>query len=302
MAETHIDSEALAGAIAFAAQSGTAQLMVIQAGEVLADEVFVPDPVDAYAVQKGLVAVLLGMAADRGLVDFDAPVSAYLGAGWTQLSESEEAKLTIHAVLSMTTGVDNMLRPLGEVGVSWRYDNVSYNYLKTVLEVVTDRTLSEVTADWLCDPLGMSSTRWVDRPVERPDGRPITGLLSTARDLARFGSFILAGGEGIAPRGYIEKLGNPGSSENPSWGRCWWNNDQVHHRLPRRESEVRRGPPVPDAPPDMIMARGAIENRLCVVPSLDLVVARTTAPVVLGERPTPFDQPFWQLLIAGARR
>lgn len=52
----------------------------------------------------------------------------------------------------------------------------------------------------------------------------------------------------------------------------------------------------PEAPADMIAARGALENYLFVVPSLDLVVARTARLVGEGRRPERFDGPIWSLL------
>ena len=280
--------------------TGTSQLVIARRGELVVDVVVDPQPVDVYAVQKGLVSAMFGIAEERGLLLLDDAVSATLGAGWTQLPRVAEERLTIRRVLDMTTGMDDELRPLGEVGATWRYNNIAYNYLKTVLETVTDRTLAEVTDEWLLEPLGMAATRWVERAVFRPDGRPVTGLLSTARDLIRFGAMVLAGGDGIVPSDHVASFGRPGSDENPAWGLCWWSNDQPCHRLPGRESERRDGSLIPDAPADMIVARGAIENRLYVVPSLDLVVAHTATPVG-GERPPPFDHPFWEVL-TGANR
>ncbi|MDJ0770116.1 MAG: serine hydrolase domain-containing protein [Ilumatobacter sp.] len=294
--ERSVSDVAVARAVAFAAEAGTAQLVIVRSGDVVVDEVDEAEPVDVFAVQKGLVSVMFGIAEERELLHLDDPVSDFLGVGWTRLPRASEARLTIGTVLDMTTGMDDELRPLGEVGVSWRYDNVAYNYLKTVLEIVTGTSLSEVTRAWLFEPLGMDSTSWVERPVLRPDGRPITGLLSTARDLARFGAMVLAGGNGVAPSAYLGSLGRPGSGENPAWGLCWWNNDQRHHRLPRAESKVQHGSVTPQAPADMIAARGAMENHLYVVPSLDLVVARTAKPVRRGRSPVSFDRSFWEVL------
>ena len=276
-------------------EAGTAQLVIAHRGEVVVEEVVDAEPVDVYAVQKGLVSVMFGIAEECGLLRLDDPVGDVLGAGWTELPSADETRLTIRTVLDMTTGMDDGLRPHGDVGVSWRYNNIAYNYLKTALEIVTGRSMDDVTRDWISAPLGMVATGWVERPVLRPDGKPVTGLLSTAGDLARFGAMVLAGGNGVAPSDDLASLGRPGSEENPAWGRCWWNNDQQHHRLPGREADVRIGPLVPAAPADMIAARGALENRLYVVPSLDLVVAHTAKPVG-GERPPPFDRPFWELL------
>ena len=46
----------------------------------------------------------------------------------------------------------------------------------------------------------------------------------------------------------------------------------------------------------MIVARGALENALYVVPSLDLVVARTAVPVRRPPGAPSFDREFWRLL------
>lgn len=291
-----VSEASLTSAVAFAAEAGSAQLTIARDGDVLVDETYDAEPVDVYAVQKALVSVMFGIAEARQLLHLDDPVSDYLGPGWTQLPRTAEPTLSIRRVLNMTTGLDDELRPLGDVGVSWRYNNVAYNYLKTALELVTDMSMNEVTRAWLLEPLGMSSTSWVDREVFRPDGRPITGLLSTASDLALFGSMVLAGGHGVAPRDFLGSLGQPGSDENPAWGLCWWNNNQPLHRLPRMESDVQHGAVTPEAPDDMIAARGALQNRLYLVPSLSLVVARTAALADHGDRPVPFDGPFWTSL------
>ena len=292
-----LDDAALARAVDFAREADTAQLTIAHRGEVVVELADDPDPLDVFAVQKVLVSAMCAIAEDRDLLRLDDPVADHLGTGWTQLDPGAEQRLTIERVLDMTTGVDQELRPLGEVGVSWRYDNVSYNYLKTLLEIVSGRSMSELTEGWLLGPLGMTSTRWVERQVTRPDGRAITGMLSTSSDLARYGALVLAGGGDLVPAGHIARIGRPGSDENPSWGLCWWNNDQDHHRLPGSEGAVRPGPTVPAAPADLLLARGAMENRLYVVPSMELVVARTFRAVSRDQRPVRFDQPFWELLL-----
>ena len=46
-----------------------------------------------------------GIAADRGVLDLDAPVSTCLNAGWTNATCDEEAAITIRHLLSMTSGL-----------------------------------------------------------------------------------------------------------------------------------------------------------------------------------------------------
>lgn len=254
-----------------------------------------PDPVDVYAVQKGIVAVLVGMAEHRGLLSITDPVSDHLGAGWTAMEGTDEARVTIETVLTMTTGMDDRLGPLGRTNESWRYDNTSYNHLKRVLQRRSGLDLQQLSDEWLLGPLGMTDTRWVDRGRDLPDGTPITGLLSTAEDLAAFGAMVLDGGRGLVPEAHLATLARPGSAENPAWGRCWWNNSSPHHLLPRREEIQRRGPILPHGPDDLIAARGAAENFLHIVPSLDLVLARTSDRSPRAA-PTNVESKLWELL------
>jgi hypothetical protein len=82
-----------------------------------------------------------------------------------------------------------------------------------------------------------------------------------------------------------------------------------------REEKLIQGVPNPQAPADMISARGAFENVLNIVPSMQLIVARTAKertrvaakvnetqgrPTQKGEakatKPAPFERTFWELL------
>ena len=82
-----------------------------------------------------------------------------------------------------------------------------------------------------------------------------------------------------------------------------------------REEKLIQGVPNPLAPADMISARGAFENVLNIVPSMQLIVARTAkerirAPASVNEtsagprqeseakatKPAPFERTFWELL------
>ncbi len=273
---------------------GTAQLVVVLGGERVYAEAFDPSPVDVFAVQKGLVALLFGIAAEAGLVDLDDPINHHLEPGWTRLGPSDEAMLTVRTLLSMTTGMSDDLSAEGVINRTWRYNNVAYNYLKKILCQHTDLTLNELTEQWLAAPLGMQATRWIEREQRLPDGRPLTGLASTADDQAMLGHLVLERGRDIVPAWFIEEMTRPGSEENPAWGLCWWNNRANRFMVPMR-SGTREGPIVPAAPDDLIAARGAGENGLYIVPSLDLIVARTAAPGAGAVRGS-FERPLWELL------
>jgi CubicO group peptidase (beta-lactamase class C family) len=162
---------------------------------------------------------------------------------------------------------------------------------------VTGDDIGVMTKHWLTGPLGMSDTSWRQRPWVAPgmDASSI-GLCTTARDLARLGELMLAGGvwrgRRIVSRGYVEAAVTPSQSLNMAYGLLWWLNGR----------SLRTGPGMSDraladaAPSDMYAAQGALGRKVYVVPSLALVVVR------LGDAPDDdFNQRFWELLTAAAR-
>lgn len=299
------DPQGLARVVAFAASHDTAQLVIRHKAGVLAAADFVHQPLDVFAVQKGLVAILVGMAQEKGYLEVWDHINHHLHPEWTCLSPWDEAKLSIETLLTMTTGMDDELRLQGEINKDWRYNNIAYGYLKLLLEQATGMPLAAITEAWLLQPLGMVQTRWQAREQLLPDGTPITALHTTAADLANLGLMILQRGEfnGSTVFGeafFLDEMLKPGSAANPAWGWLWWNNNQTHFRLPataKRPDRLYAGAPVPTAPADLFVARGLGENFLAIVPSLDLVVARTAGPAARSE-PLAFEGEFWRLLMA----
>ena len=140
----------------FAQSAGSAQLMIKHSAGLLIDAKFEAQPVDVFAVQKGLVAILVGMAQEKGFLEIYDHINHHLEPEWTQLSPWDEAKLNVETLLTMTTGMDDALGLCGEINKTWRYNNVAYGYLKQLLEQSTGKTLSVLTDEWLMQPLGMS--------------------------------------------------------------------------------------------------------------------------------------------------
>ncbi|MCB1644070.1 MAG: serine hydrolase [Pseudomonadales bacterium] len=286
----------LAAIRTLAEETGTAQLCIVQGGEVLLDEAWHAQAVDVFAVQKGVLALLMGIAEEKYLIELVDHINHHIDPEWTLLSPWDEAKLSIEIMLAMTTGMDDELRLNGEIGKTWRYNNVAYNYLKKALCEQSGLSLNELSSQWLFEPLGLATTHWVEREHTLPDGRHFTALMSTARDLATIGEMVLSGGmwqgQPLVPGYFLEQMSKPASEENPAWGYLWWNNDQSHFMLPMKEPRRFEGAPLPEAPADLIAARGAWHNSLSVVPSLELVIARTAQP----ESARSFDGSFWHLL------
>ena len=289
----------LDGVERLARQTPTAQLILWQDGKIRLDIEMVETPVDVYAVQKGLVSLLFAIAEEKYLLDIPDCVNHHLPPEWTNLNPWDEAKLTIEGVLNMVTGMDDDLNALGTIDETWRYNNVAYNYLKKILEAHTELSLQEVTRQWLLEPLGMTRTEWQQRDALLPDGTPFTGLESTARDLLELVKLVLENGRDLVPAHYIESLNEPGPAENPAWNRCWWNNHSDFFRLPFREEKVIKGPIMQGLPSDALAARGAHYNLLLVVPSQQMILARTALPVEAGANPPQFERALWEILGSG---
>ena len=298
---TELTEESLSRAVEFARANDSAQLVIMHAGETILNTLFDPAPVDVFAIQTGLLSLLVGIAEEKYFLEPCDAVNHHLAPEWTNLSPWTEASLTIERLLCMTTGMDDELNELGTVGETWRYNHTAYDYLKKILTLHTGMSLHELSADWLFGPLGMTDTRWIDRPQLLPDGTPFSGLTSTASDLAKVGQLVLDNGNhkgsNIVPRHYLGQMTAPGSEENPAWGYCWWNNNQGHHRQPLAEHKITEGTILPQAPTDLVAVRGLLDNGLYVIPSLQLVVARTALPNISKEPPEGFEQPFWELLL-----
>jgi CubicO group peptidase (beta-lactamase class C family) len=301
-ARADLSQKAIDSACEYAQLANTRQLVVLHAGRIVVERYFACSPhdrEDVFAVQKSVFALLLGAAVDRGMIGVDAPLHDYLPPGWTKLDQGNELSLTVRHILTMTTGMDDTLAPCGEIGVTWRYNNAAYGYLKGALCALAGQNLNELTHDWLGWTLGLEQSLWTDRIATLPDGRPITALLMNARDMGRFGLVMLAAGafdrrRVIEDVSYLRACLQPGSGANPAWGYLWWLNGQSHYMLPYSE-RVFGGPIVPEMPEDLIAARGAQDQRIIIIPSRSLVIARLggAAPKAAGR----FDYEFLKRLL-----
>jgi CubicO group peptidase (beta-lactamase class C family) len=256
---------------------------------------------DVASIQKSVVAFLMTMARERGLVDYDRPVSDYLGSGWSIALPEQEAVVTVRHLMSMSSGLNKHLTFYAPAGTKWHYNTSAYSLLTRILPKVTGKDLQTLTAEWLLSPTGMRETSWVDRPWAKRARRPANtvGLTTSARDMARFGILILAGGSWngrplLKDPALLQEMLSPSQKMNPNYAQLWWLNGTPTQSVHRPEMAL----PVPTAPADMIQARGALGRKIYIVPSLSLVVAR------LGDQPSGeswqrlFDRELWRLLMA----
>ncbi|MFN3585642.1 serine hydrolase domain-containing protein [Phenylobacterium sp.] len=251
---------------------------------------------DVASLQKSVVAMLTAIAVDKGLLDVEKPVSAYLGPGWSKASPDQEARIRVIHVLTMSSGLDEGFAFVAEPGTVFLYNTPVYAVTQRVLEAAARRPLAEITRDWLTGPAGMADTAWRPRPAAFGDvGNPV-GLVTTPGDLAKLGQLVLdrgraADGTRVVSETSLADLFRP-SPSNPAYGRLWWLNGSDHAiRAPARRAD---GPLIPTAPPDLAAALGALDRKLYISPGRRLVVVR------LGQAAPDkaFDANLWRLLSA----
>jgi CubicO group peptidase (beta-lactamase class C family) len=169
----------------------------------------------SYSTTKGVASTLLHVLADRGLVDYDAPVAAY----WPEFGAAGKAEITVRQVLCHEAGlyrirdmvdhahrlldwehmVDALARsqPCHAPGATHAYHGWTYGWLVgEIVRRVTGRSFAEALASELADPLGLDGC-FVGLPAEQMHRR---AQLIQARRIAlpRGGGLIPTVGRGVA--------------------------------------------------------------------------------------------------------
>lgn len=226
---------------------------------------------------KTLTAFLIGKAQEDGLLTINDSTSQYLGSGWTSAPANKESLITIKHQLQMTTGLDYQVADLdctadtcllyrADAGSQWYYHNAPYLLLRDVLQTATNRGLNNYTQQVLAGSIGFRGI-WLDNLY-----------ISNARQMARFGLLLLSEGQWngnvvLGDTAYFRQMTSPSQNLNPAYGYLTWLNGQgsfIQPGLPWSFS----GMIIPSAPADLYMAAGKNDQRIYVVPSLDMVVVR----------------------------
>ena len=254
---------------------------------------------DVASQQKSFIAILAAVAADKSLIDVYRPVSDYIGEGWSKATAEQEKRIRVIHILQMNSGLDEKFAYAAPAGTQFFYNTPVYAVSKQILTRASKLSLEQLTHDWLTAPAGMTETNWRQRPAALAGVGNNTALVTSPRDTARFGQMILNGG--VAPNGTrivsadgLKAVFVP-SPTNAAYGRLWWlNGGGEYVRVDgRRDSD----PLIPAAPADLVAAFGFLDRRLYIVPSLDLVVARTGADAPDAD----FDQQLWLRLARAVR-
>ncbi|MBV6654858.1 MAG: beta-lactamase family protein, partial [Mameliella sp.] len=300
-------SEKIDSLLAFVESKDTKSFIVLKDGKIVLEEYFGTYSQDSIwywaSAGKSLMAVMVGLAQEDGYINISDPVSDYMGTGWTECPPDKEALITIRNQITMTTGLDDAVEEnssnscfepdcfqyLTDAGSRWAYHNAPYRFTQEIVESVTGVNLSIYTRIRLGNPIGMKGA-WFGNVY-----------YSEARDMARFGLFMLA--EGVwngnvimADADYYNAMITPSQELNQSYGYLWWLNGQPSFMLPATQL-VLNGSIISNAPEDMYAALGKNDQKIYVVPSQGLVIIRqgnNAGPVAAAA--SSFDNQLWARL------
>jgi len=297
------DTTKLNAAFDYAGTKNTYGLIVLQNGRIVKEQYWNNWTKDTRyyiaSAGKSVVAFLMGIAQQNGLLNINDKTSQYIGNGWTSLTLAKENLITLQNNLTMTTGLDDgvadpdcedpaCLTYVADAGTRWAYHNAPYRLLQTVIANASGQTFNQFCSTELYNKIGMSRSFWYNNV-----------MWCTTREAAKFGSLILNKGKWdnnslLTDSSYFQSMVNTSQSLNKSYGYLWWLNGKSSFMVPTSQL-VFNGFMAPDAPADMIMALGKDDKKIYVIPSLNIVAVRlgdAAGNLTLG--PSSFDNEFWQ--------
>jgi CubicO group peptidase (beta-lactamase class C family) len=245
---------------------------------------------DERSVTKSIVALVLGIAIDRGLIkSLDEPVLSFF-PDYADLRTPEKDRITLRDLVTMSAGLEwheddtpytseansenrmdhaadpyryalqqAVVAPPGQV---WNYNSGSTELIAAVLKKATGKAVDELAGTLLFAPLGITDVEW----PRSARGDPIAAgsLRLRPRDLAKIGQLVLQhgawNGTQVVPASWIEAATAPQINVSGFtsffYGYFFW--------LGRSLADKTEVP--------WAAAVGLGGQRVFIVPSLDLVV------------------------------
>lgn len=271
--------------IQFLDEKNSKSFIILKEGKMVVEHYFDSFTKDSLwywaSCSKSLMAVLLGLAQEDGVLDIEDSATEYLGEGWTSCEMEDEQAISLRHLISMASGFNDSIEPAGstnncfepacyeclaEPETRWAYHNSAYRITQDILEMTTGTTKNMYTRNRLGNAIGMDGF-WFNYIY-----------FSKARDMARFGLFMLSegswdGNQIMTDQAYYNAMISSSQTLNQSYGYLWWLNGQESYMLPSLQIQFD-GSMIPNAPSDLFAALGKNGQKVYVVPSLDMVVVR----------------------------
>ena len=277
-------------AAAYSADRRGVSMLVMRRGEIIFEDY----PNEGGAARgwelasgtKSFTGVMCAAAIQDGLVSsWDERASDTL----TEWRGDERRRITLRHILSLTSGITGgpIARPPAYVdavdqqpevapGERFAYGPTPFQIFGEIIRRKTDGDPLAYLSRRIFAPLGIEPTHWrrgADGMPHMPSG---AGL--TARDWARFGHFVQQGGEGRVDADALRECFT-GSRANPGYGLSFW---LLRPGLvpPGRNAGIEIDTSLSERFGGISMAAGAGNQRLYLIPALDLVIARQATGIL----------------------
>ena len=298
-------------------------MLVMQSGEIIFEEYAnggAPDtPWVTASGTKSFWGVLLAAMVQDGEARIDELVSDSI-TEWQ--ADPLKREITVSHLLSMTDGLAGQapgpdpvetyaeavaLPTVSPPGTTFVYRPASFQVFgEWVRRKMAGRygDAVEYMQARIFDHLGIAPAYW---PTEA-DGLPRMPSSSewTARDWAVFGEFVRLGGNWngvqlVDPDALAANF--VGTAANTAYGLGWWLARSIPEGVIEQPSRIAFLNSLPDderIPDDLVIAMGGGNQRMYIIPSLELVIVRQQRITRTGPVRSEFlDQAFWQHLLEG---
>jgi CubicO group peptidase (beta-lactamase class C family) len=254
---------------------------------------------------KSFVGLMAAAAVQDRLLNLDELVSRTLPE-WN--GDPQKSKVTVRHLLSLTSGMpseigkpptyaDSIAMPLrAEPGERFQYGPGPYQVFGEIMrrKLVAAGQPGDpylYLKRRILDPIGLVPANW--RKLPNGDTLLPQGAVLTVREWVKAGEFVRAGGvwkgKALVDPAAFKALFQ-GSKANPAYGITWWLPNPTNSAgVVSAGNDIARDPGLPR---DLVMAAGAGDQRLYVVPSKGLTIARlaTMVPPGVAARAGPEDR------------
>ena len=202
-------------------------IMVLQHGQVLKEQFFVPDTAHILnSVSKTFTATAVGFAIEEGLLHLDDRIVDLFPESVPDTLQERAKSLTLRHLLTMNSGhgtdptaairsgdgdwIRQFLEwPLDyEPGTCYCYNSLGTYLLSAAVQQVTGQRIVDYLEPRLWQPLGIRKPFWLESPAGINTGG--WGLYLHTEDLARMGLCLLNGGKfrgrQVIPAGWVTEM------------------------------------------------------------------------------------------------
>jgi CubicO group peptidase (beta-lactamase class C family) len=238
-----LDGSALEAMAKRAETDGANCLVVLKGGELAREWNFGGSSPTAlqegFSTTKSVASLLIGIAQDQGLLSIDQPASDFI----TEWKSTNSEPVTIRQLLSMTSGryfdfetdyaqmaffsQDKSGFSIGleqqhEPGTFWEYNNSATQTLEVVLKRASNMAVNDFAAQYLFDPLGLSSRLITDAAG---NAGLYAGMQTSCRDLAALTQLVLDEGsyqgKQIISQAFVAEAITQSSTLKDDYGLLW---------------------------------------------------------------------------------